>query len=285
MIDLFLITNQPDIAIFAVKHGVSHIFVDLEIIGKHARQGHLDTLISKHTIQDVQAIRTELDGVRHAHKAELLVRINPWSENSENEIESVIESGADWIMLPMYRTAAEVGNFCAAVAGRARCIPLIETLGACECLEEVAAMPEVDKLFIGLNDLHIEMRRTFMFELLADGTVERMANVIKKYGKPFGFGGIARIGEGMVTAEHILGEHVRLSSSAVILSRTFHRHSQSIDDLHANLDFGKEIEKLRLSEQLISKWSQELFQDNKQALVNATGKVVLKMRELREKNL
>lgn len=38
---------------------------------------------------------------------------------------------------------------------------------------------------------------------------------------PFGFGGIARIGEGDLPSDYILGEHVRLGSTSVILSRTF----------------------------------------------------------------
>ena len=37
----------------------------------------------------------------------------------------------------------------------------------------------------------------------------------------FGFGGIARIGEGDLPSDNILGEHVRLGSQSVILSRTF----------------------------------------------------------------
>lgn len=275
MINLFLITNQPDVAAFAVSHGVSHIFVDLEVNGKYARQGHRDTLISKHSIDDVGAIRKALDTTNSENKqqAELLVRVNPWNEYSGKEIDAVIAHGADWIMLPMYRTAEEVRRFCDHVAGRARCIPLVETIGAYECLAEVAALPEVDMLFIGLNDLHMEMRRNFMFELLADGTVEKMANIIKNAGKPFGFGGIARIGEGMVSAEQVLGEHLRLGSSAVILSRTFHRHSQSINDLHDNIDLGHEVEKLRAIERLMCDWRAEQFLYNQRSLMQATQQV------------
>lgn len=287
MINLFLITNQPDIASFAVSHGVSRIFVDLEVNGKYARQGHRDTLISKHSIDEVEAIRKALDTAnsKNEQQAELLVRVNPWNEHSGKEIDAVIAHGADWIMLPMYRTAEEVRHFCDHIAGRVHCIPLVETIGAYECLAEVAALPEVDMLFIGLNDLHMEMRRNFMFELLADGTVEKMASIIKNAGKPFGFGGIARIGEGMVSAEQVLGEHLRLSSSAVILSRTFHRHSQSIHDLQDNLDFGYGVEQLRAMERHMETWTPQEFKINQQVLVHATDQVVRKMKELREKNL
>lgn len=286
-ISLFFITNQPDIAFFAAGHGVTHIFVDLESLGKFERQGHRDTLISKHCIADIGNIRSALDHANdiNEHKAELLVRINPWHDNSGEEIDAAIANGADWIMLPMYRTIQEVESCCTHVAGRARCIPLVETVGAVECLEAVATLPGVDMLFIGLNDLHMEMERDFMFELLADGTVENMANIIKKAGKPFGFGGIARIGEGMVAAEQILGEHLRLGSSAVILSRTFHRHSQSMHDLQDNIDFGHEVERLRAMELAIHSWTSQQFLDNRQALTQATGKIVAELRVRREKNL
>ena len=36
-----------------------------------------------------------------------------------------------------------------------------------------------------------------------------------------GFGGIARLGFGMLPAEHVIAEHYRLGSTAVILSRSF----------------------------------------------------------------
>ena len=35
--------------------------------------------------------------------SELLVRVNPWNENSYYEIDSVIKAGADLVMLPMWK--------------------------------------------------------------------------------------------------------------------------------------------------------------------------------------
>ena len=284
MINLFLITNQPDVAAFAVAHGVTHLFVDLEVNGKQERQGHLDTLISKHSIADVSLMRhaIEVANQQHGVKSELLVRINPWFEGSVREIEEVIEGGADWIMLPMYRTVDEVEKFCGCVAGRAKCMLLLETVAAYDCLAAVTQLPHVDMIHIGLNDLHLEMQRDFMFELLADGTVERMARIIKTAGIPFGFGGIARVGEGLVSAEQILGEHIRLGSSAVILSRTFHRRSQCLDELKNNLDFGLEIEKLRKVEAIMSTWTSEELIENQRMLVQSVAQVVALLRNKRE---
>ena len=58
---LFFITNSPSMAKFAVQAGVDRIFVDLEIIGKEERQGHLSTVISRHDLSDVVNLRSVLD--------------------------------------------------------------------------------------------------------------------------------------------------------------------------------------------------------------------------------
>ena len=49
---------------------------------------------------------------------------------------------------------------------------------------------------IGLNDLHLAMGMSFMFQLLSDGVVEQLAKKITAKGIPFGFGGIARMASG-----------------------------------------------------------------------------------------
>ena len=43
---LMYITNDERVAKVAESSGVDWIFVDLEILGKEKRQGHLDTVIS-----------------------------------------------------------------------------------------------------------------------------------------------------------------------------------------------------------------------------------------------
>ena len=61
---------------------------------------------------------------------------------------------------------------------------------------------------------------------------------------PFGFGGIAKIGEGQVPAEYILSEHYLCKSSRVILGRAFHNNSTSLDELVANTSLQQDVEKL-----------------------------------------
>ena len=225
----FYITNNPTVATIAETAGVDRIFVDMEYIGKAARQGGMDTVQSHHTVEDVKAIRSTLT------KAELLVRVNPVHDaapaqpSTEDEIDSVVAAGADVIMLPYFKSVAEVQRFIKAVNGRCRTILLLETPEAASVIDDILDLKGIDEMFIGLNDLSLGYGMKFMFQLLADGTVERLALKIRQKDIPFGFGGIAGIGTGTLPAEAILKEHYRLGSSMVILSRSFCNCSKITD--------------------------------------------------------
>lgn len=235
----FLITPDPEVAAFAVASGVDRIFVDLEYIGKHARQGHLSTVISAHSLADVAKVRPVVP------TGQLLVRVNPLYEGSVAEIDGVIRAGADIVMLPMFTGPTEVLAFTQAVAGRARTCLLVETVAAAKSLRECVRVPGVDEVHLGLNDLHLDLKLSFMFEPLANGLVDDLAKLLNEENIPFGIGGIARVGEGMLPAELLLAEHVRLGSTAAILSRTFHRNATSVAEMKQEMDFVGELLKLR----------------------------------------
>jgi len=254
----FFITACPEIARYVSCHGASRIFVDLEINGKDARQGHLNTVISRHTFEDVAKIRASIGD------AEMLVRLNPLHEGSQEEIDRAISLGADWLMLPMFDHAEEVAQFSNMIGGRTRFIPLLETPDAAQEIKEIVKIKGVDEIFIGLNDLHLALGMRFMFEPLTNGMVEKIAAVIRDAGLPFGFGGIARAGEGALPAECILGEHVRLGSERVILSRTFHRQSHTLDQLQQTMDFPAEIAKLNRHWSDFKHATQEQLENNRQ---------------------
>jgi hypothetical protein len=138
----------------------------------------------------------------------------------------VLAQGADLLMLPMFGSAAEVRQFSALVAGRAPFVTLLETASALECLQDWIGTPGLQEVFVGLNDLHLSLGLRFMFEPLAMGLVERVAQAARQRGLRFGFGGLARLDEGLLPGRDVLAEHVRLGSDAVILSRTFHRSEE-----------------------------------------------------------
>lgn len=238
MIKYMLITNDPELACHAETYGVGRVFVDLERLGKLERQGHLDTFISSHSMADVAKVKARIS------KAELLVRLNPLNDDSKQEIDEAIAGGANLLMLPMFYSADEVRSFVDMVDGRVGVMPLVETYEAALSIDEIVGISGVVEIYIGLNDLHLDMNLKFMFEPLANGFVDKLAETIKLAGLPFGFGGIARVGEGIVPGEIVLGEHLRLGSSSVILSRTFHRKNEVTLGYTANLNLQNELEKL-----------------------------------------
>jgi len=215
MITMILDNDIDNIKIYD-KSGIDRIFIDLEINGKHDRQGHLDTVISSHSLDDIKKIKPILK------KAKLLVRVNPIYENSSTEISQSIDHGANVIMLPMFKTVDEVKQFIDYVDKRARTCLLLETSEALARLDDILKLEGIDEI-IGLNDLHLALGLDFMFELMGDGLVEYLINKIKAKNIPFGIGGVARMDEGMLQGSIIIKEHVRLGSSMVILSRTFKR--------------------------------------------------------------
>lgn len=217
---LMYITNRPEIAQIAEAAGVDRIFVDLEFIGKSKRQGGMDTVQSHHTIDDVKSVASAIT------TAELLVRVNPIHDacdgycSSEDEINSVIDAGADIIMLPYFHTVEEVKRFLQIVNGRVRTMLLVETPEAVDCIDEILTL-DIDEIHIGLNDLSLGYHKKFMFELLADGTVEKLCMKFRQRGISYGFGGIASLGKGILPSEMVIKEHYRLGSTCAILSRSF----------------------------------------------------------------
>ena len=218
---LMYITNRPEIAKIAESAGVDRIFVDLEYIGKEDRQGGMDTVQSRHTLDDVKRI------AQTVNRAEVLVRVNPIHDatekycSSEEEIRAAIENGADIIMLPFFKTLNEVKRFVSAVNEKAKAMLLLETPESVDIIDDILSIKGIDFIHIGLNDLSLGYGMKFMFELLTDGTVEKLCTKIRNKGIPYGFGGIASIGKGAIPAEMIIEEHYRLGSTCAILSRSF----------------------------------------------------------------
>ena len=263
-----MITNKPDIAAFVEDKGVQRIFVDLEINGKLDRQGHLDTVVSRHSIDDVRAIRKVLT------RSELLVRINPFFEGSEAEIEAVIDAGADIIMLPMFKSLHQVESVGKFIDGRVKLIPLVETIEAIQICDELDSLACVDELHIGLNDLHLQMGLNFMFELIQNGYIE---SYVKSLKKPFGIGGIAKVSEGAVPGELVMAEHIRLGSSGVILSRAFHNDAQSLSELKSVVDFQLEFQKLLNVRKELLNYSEQALENKHEQFCNKVKSFVEKI--------
>ncbi len=273
MLKLMYITNRPEVAQIAEDAGVDRIFVDMEFIGKDERQKGLDTVKSHHTVRDAAAIRAAVT------RSKVLVRVNPIHDplpdyvSSRDEIDAVIDAGADILMLPYFKTEEEVRSFVRLVNGRARTMLLLETPEAVEHVDEILAVPGIDEMHIGLNDLSLGYGRRFMFELLADGTVERLCLKFREKGIAYGFGGIASPGKGALSAEYIIREHYRLGSGCVILSRSF-CDTAKVTELDAIRDiFTRGVAEIREVERECMQQSGSYFSDNRREVCRLVDQI------------
>lgn len=271
---LMYITNNTKIASIAQDAGVDRIWVDMEYIGKAERQGGMDTVQNHHTIDDIKRLRPVLTS------SELMVRVNPIHEatdcyiDSKTEIDETIEAGADIIMLPMFKTVEEIERFISYVNGRAKVQLLIETAEAVDMVDEILEIPGIDEIHIGLNDLHLAYHQKFMFELLCDGTVEMLCNKIKKAGIKYGFGGIARVGYGMLPAEFVIAEHYHLGSTAAILSRGFCDANRVSDPQTIKDIFIEGVKSIRSKEKEVSNYTIEQYEENLSVIKEKVAKII-----------
>ena len=273
MIDLLTITNSPDQAARYDRLPGMRLFVDLERHGKAERQAGRNTFISTHQIEDVGRIKAVL---RHSR---LMVRVNPLDLNNcaatKAEVDAVITQGADLLMLPMFTSALQLQQFASIVAGRVPLVPLLETAAALATLEEWIDTPGIHEVFVGLNDLHISLGCRFMFEPLVQGHVDRVALATKKRGLRFGFGGIARVDEGLLPGRDVLAEHLRLGSQAVILSRTFNRTGSGSDH---EATFEEAVAGLRNAERELVHRSEGDMQADQRRIASVIGELADKIR-------
>lgn len=265
--------KKTEIAKIAESAGVDWIFVDMEFIGKDIRQYGLDTVQNHHTIADVINIKNCVT------KAQVLVRINPIHTamadyfSSKEEIDATIEAGADILMLPYFKTVSEVKKFLEYVSGRTKTCLLVETPEAALLLDEILELDGVDMIHLGLNDLHLALGMKFMFELLADGTVDRLAKKIKSKGIPFGFGGIATLEGGLLPGTAVLKEHYRLGSSMVIISRSFCNLDKITDLEEVRRIFNTGIASIRRLEKE-AETAKTYFNDNRELVVQSVHGII-----------
>lgn len=228
------ITNDPKVAAYFEESGINDIMVDLEILGKKERQKGLNTVVSSHSMKDISLVKESLT------TAMCLVRVNPIYERSIDEINEVINRGADIIMLPMFKTAGEVKIFVEAVDNRAKKYLLLETAQALVRVDDILEVEGIDAIHIGLNDLSISMGLDFLYELVIGGVVEYLANRIRAKNIKFGFGGVSRLERGKL----LLSEHYRLGSEMVILNRDFRYYKDNYDEIIEVVDMNKEVLKI-----------------------------------------
>jgi hypothetical protein len=214
-----LLTNDPVLAAKADNCGVNRIGLDLEWLGKAERQSGHDTRLSGHKLEELDVIAGSLV------QAELFVRLNPINANTPDEVETALRSGAEVLMLPYFRTAAEVATFIRLVDGRAFVTLLVETASAIVRIREILAVPGVNEIMIGLNDLRLELGVKNHFEVLASPMLDMLASEIAKTKLAFSVGGVARTDDRSlpISPDLVFAQFPRLNATGAWISRSFFR--------------------------------------------------------------
>tara|TARA_Y100001968_G_scaffold332035_1_gene388747 strand:+ start:1071 stop:1877 length:807 start_codon:yes stop_codon:yes gene_type:complete len=208
-------TNNQIIAkAFDYLSSIDTIFVDLEIIGKEIRQGHTNSLISRHSLEDIIKLRNVI-----SNKA-LGVRINPINENSRIEIENCIDRGADVLMLPMFDSELEINKILEIVNNRCEIDLLIETpksLYSCKDFD----YSDIRKIHFGLNDLSLAFKFRHIFYCYFNNILEQPTSYLFSKNISFGLGGVGAIGSMPIAPKYILAANILYKSNRLILSRSF----------------------------------------------------------------
>lgn len=250
---LTLFTNDPVLARAADSAGVDRIGPDLESLGKRARQEHLETRMSDHRLEDVAAVRAVL------RNAQAFARVNPLNPDTRMEVESLLQAGAQVLMLPMFRSAPEVAAFVDIVGGRARVILLLETAAAGLRLRDILKVPGVDELHFGLNDLRLSLGVASHFEVLASDWMELLCRTVAEAGIPYGIAAVAQVGDDQlpVPSDLVYAQYARLGSQGALLARSFFREGMDLPEevrrIRIRLDYFRELGSPALAE-----WRQAL---------------------------
>ena len=112
-----------------------------------------------------------------------------------------------------------------------------------------------------------------------------LCNKFKQAGVPFGFGGIARLGSGILPAERIIMEHYRLGSTRAILSRSFCDCAkiENIEEIDAV--FRENMEKLREYELSMANTTNEEFIRNKVEIARTVDEIVQRIIQARSNGM
>jgi hypothetical protein len=218
-IELVLFENDFNTIQGHIDSGITSFIVDLEFVGKNMRQLGFDTEIRPGTIDDLRKI-SSIPNIK------VWSRINQYNDYTPSEVESVIASGAQIILLPMVTTLDEVVSFIELVNNRSEVAIMIETKEGAALAADLRDIP-IDYVFFGLNDFAISRGSGSIFNALADGSVEQVRQGMPDF--RFGFGGLTDLRRGFpIPSSYLLEEMSRLRCNFTFLRRSFMRDCKEV---------------------------------------------------------
>ena len=227
VIELWAFYSNPEFLRAIDSHLMTGFIVDLEKKGKDLRQQLYNTQITEHGLDDLKT-------ARELTKSSIICRINPQSTLDKAEVQSVVDGGADEILLPMVSTLAEVENVLHFVDGRVKVGVMLETKASIAIIEELDKLP-LSRFYVGLNDLAIENKHQNIFTPLVDGTIE---HIRPKIHKKFAVAGLTHPDMGHpIPCEVLIRIMKRLRCNYGILRRSFYRDLDKVtsDDILQSL--------------------------------------------------
>ena len=231
-----LFTSDPELARRADRAGINRIGLDLEKLGKDYRQGHTPGWISDHQVADLAGIRQALN------HGQLFARTNGMHPGSKDEIELLLATGVQVLMLPFFRTCSEVEDFIRLIDGRAQVSLLLETASAMARVHEIVKIEGIDEIHVGLNDLHLDLKLHNHFEVLVSGIMDMLSDTIRGAGIAFGFGGVARRDDKKLPIDPnlIYSQYPRLGADRALITRAYVGPDSSRLDLNAELQITRQ---------------------------------------------
>jgi hypothetical protein len=211
-------TIDPNLARAAAAADVRWIGPDLEFDGKAERQAGTGSLISRHPLESVDVLRSVIG------KRSLFARCNAPSRALAGEIEYLLERGVSCLMMPMIRRLSEAEAIAEQVAGRAKLVIMIEHKDILDHADCVAALPGVNTLYVGTNDLAISMGYRTRFGPVADGWIDQLSAIARSNQLEFAFLGFARLAAAntlAVPTDLVLAQYVRHRVRWGLFARSF----------------------------------------------------------------
>lgn len=238
-----LFTNRPELAAMADHAGVDHVGPDLERLGKLERQGGMGRWISDHSEAELPAVFAVLGCARR------FVRCNPPHATLADEIERLIDFGAQVIMLPHFHRVDEATHFVRAVGGRAKTVLLVETARSASRVGQLCRIEGLDEIHFGLNDLSMDLGVNSQFVVLCSTLLEDACAALAAAAFPFAVGGIGRALDASlpIPSELVYAQYPRLGATGALLSRVFCTGLQ-------DTQFVQEVARARAR---LSYWSQQ----------------------------
>lgn len=240
------INNSLHESLILEKASVSQIMVDTEIIGKVDRQFGKKTVINNHQIEDVILLKENLN-------VPIICRINPYNQNTNDEIKRALNAKADCIMIPMITNMEHFKKMVDLIEGKAQVIPLIETPYSFFKLDEILNFSDFKQIHFGLNDLFIALGMRNLFEILLSNTFKAGVDFAKNKVDVLGVGGVGFPNENQKVNPLLIFNHLnQLGANSVILSRSFFEQGYEVNNIKYGLN--------KLEDSLQSfEYSKELF--------------------------